>query len=88
MPTNSLTFEFDLNSTGRILERLADRLLCLESLTPEEVDEETMADAKNDALALRPLYESFRAKAVQTFGTDTLDFSPAIGDLDEIYDLD
>ena len=47
--------------------------------------EDTFADAKNDALVLRPLYEELRRRAVQTFGKGILEISDAISQLDDLY---
>jgi hypothetical protein len=82
-------FQLDLDerAAGQILESLAERLLRLERLREDEVDEDVFADAKNDAVALRPLYEQIRDQAVVAFGKSLLSFSATIGDLDEIYDL-
>lgn len=85
MKTNIVQLEIDQTAAGQLLESLAERLLRLEQLRAEEVDEDTFADAKNDALALRPLYEQVRQRAIESFGKDILRFSASIGELDTIY---
>ena len=85
MTTNLLQLEFDQRATGQVLESLAERLLKLERLRADEADEDTFADAKNDALALRPLYLHVRQQAIQKFGKSILAFSASITQLDSIY---
>lgn len=85
MQSKSLQLEFDHTATGQVLESIAERLLKLERLRAEEVDEDTFADAKNDALALRPLYLHVRQQAIQKFGKSILEYSPSIAELDSIY---
>jgi hypothetical protein len=87
MQTKGFQLELDQRAAGQVLESLAERLLRLERLREDEVDEDAFADAKNDALALRPLYQEIRAQALTTFGQSILNFSSNIGELDEIYDL-
>lgn len=79
-----MQLELDHKATGQVLESLAQRLLGLEKLREHEVGEDAFADAKNDALALRPLYEDLRGRALQVFGLSILDFA-AIQQLDALY---
>jgi hypothetical protein len=83
----ALQLNLDQRATGQVLECLAERLLRLERLREDEVDEDSFADAKNDALALRPLYEEVHKRAVGLFGKSILSFSACIGELDAIYGL-
>ena len=85
MTVQVLHLDLDQRTTGQVLESLAERLLRLEKLRADEVDEDTFADAKNDALVLRPLYEELRRRAVQTFGKGILEISDAISQLDDLY---
>jgi hypothetical protein len=85
MQSNILQLDFDQKAAGQVLESLAERLLKLERLRAEEADEDTFADAKNDALALRPLYLHVRQQAIQKFGKSILEFSESIAELDSIY---
>lgn len=80
-----LVLELNFQDTGRLLESLAERLVQLETLDPESVDEDRFADLKNDALALAPLYREVRHQAIQAFGPKILSFSPVIQQLDELY---
>lgn len=85
MKTNTLQLELDYTAVGQLLESLAERLLRLERLRADEVDEDAFADAKNDALALRPLYEAIRQRGLEAFGEGILRFSASIGEADAIY---
>lgn len=85
MQSNVLNLELDHKAAGQVLESLAERLLKLERLRADEVDEDEFADAKNDALALRPLYLQVRQQAIQKFGKSILEFSGAIAELDSLY---
>lgn len=87
MQTKVFQLDLDQRAAGQVLESLAERLLRLERLRENDVDEDAFADAKNDALALRPLYEEIRGQAVRIFGKSILSFSASIGELDGIYDL-
>jgi hypothetical protein len=87
MRTNVFQLDLDQRAAGQILESLAERLLRLERLREDEVDEDVFADRKNDAVELRQLYEQICSQAVITFGGSILSFSATIGDIDEIYDL-
>jgi hypothetical protein len=87
MQGTSFQLDLDQRAAGHVLESLAERLLRLETLREDETDEDSFADAKNDALALRPLYEQVRQRAVQVFGKSILSFSSSIGELDAIYGL-
>ncbi len=80
-----LKLELEFQAAGQLLESVAERLLRLERLDPTGVDEDVFADAKNDALALAPMYRELRHQALVAFGTKVLDFSPAIRELDELY---
>ena len=77
--------ELDQRSAGQVLESIAERLLRLEKLLEEGVDEDTFADVKNDALALRPLYTVLCRRAVQTYGPSILTINTAIAELELIY---
>jgi hypothetical protein len=85
MQSNVLNLELDQQAAGQVLESLAERLLKLERLRADEVDEDSFADAKNDALSLRPLYLLVRQQAIQKFGKAILEFSGAIAELDSLY---
>jgi hypothetical protein len=87
MKTNVLQLELDHAAAGQLLESLAERLLRLERLRADEAGEDAFADAKNDALALRPLYEQIHQLALEMFGDGILSFSASIGELDAIYGL-
>jgi hypothetical protein len=79
-----LVLELDFHDSGRLLESLAERLVQLETMDPQSVDEDRFADLKNDALALAPLYR-LRHRAFQAFGPKILSFSPVIQQLDDLY---
>jgi hypothetical protein len=85
MTAQMLQLELDQKATGQILESLAERLLRLETLREGEVDEDTFADAKNDALALRPLYAELRRRAERTYGRSILSESTVIARLEALY---
>jgi hypothetical protein len=85
LQSNVLNLELDQKAAGQVLESLAERLLKLEQLRADEVDEYEFADAKNDALALRPLYLHVRQQAIQKLGKPILEFSGAIAELDLLY---
>lgn len=84
---SKVQLELDQKALGQLLESLALRLLQLERLREDELDEDAFADAKNDALALRPLYLDLRQRAIHTFGKSILEFSARIAELDTIYSL-
>jgi hypothetical protein len=83
--TELLVLELDFHDSGRLLESLAERLVQLETMDPQSVDEDRFADLKNDALALAPLYRELRHRAFQAFGPKILSFSPVIQQLDDLY---
>lgn len=85
MTVQKLQLELDQTSTGQVLECLAERLLRLELLRDDEADEDTFADAKNDAVALRPLYSALRQRALQMYGRSILSVSPTVAQLDLLY---
>ena len=85
MQPNLLQLELDQQAAGQVLEALAERLLRLERVRADDLDEDAFADAKNDALALRPLYLSVRQQAIQRFGKSILAFGAAITELDALY---
>jgi hypothetical protein len=87
MQATALEITLDQRTTGLGLEGLAERLRRPERLGETDVDENTFADAKNDALALQPSCGEIRAHAVRIFGKSILSVSPPIGELDLIYDL-
>ncbi|MET0384432.1 MAG: hypothetical protein ABW321_00665 [Polyangiales bacterium] len=70
-----------------MLESLAERLLKLERLTDDDIYDDTFADARNDAIALRPLYVDMRERALALFGQGILSSSLTIGELDAMYQL-
>ena len=85
MTVQLLELELDEKAAGQVLESLAERLLRLERLRDDEVDEDTFADAKNDALALRPLYAEVRRRDLQLYGRSILAVSASIAEVDQIY---
>jgi hypothetical protein len=85
MTVQVLQLALDHKAAAQVLESIAERLLRLEKLREDEVDEDTFADARNDALALRPLYEELRHRAVQTYGRSILAISAAISEIDALY---
>jgi hypothetical protein len=87
MSSHVLQLALDQRAAGQVLESLADRLLRLERIRDDEIDEDAFADAKNDAVALRPLSEQARQRAVQIFDKSILDSSTSIGELDAIHCL-
>jgi hypothetical protein len=85
MTVQGLQLELDQKAAGQVLESVAERLLRLEKVREDEVDEDTFADAKNDALALRPLYTELCRRAVETYGREIMTVSSAIAELETIY---
>lgn len=80
-----LELKLEFQAVGQLLESVAERLLRLERLDPASVEDDAFADAKNDALALAPMYRELRHQAVVAFGPRILDFSPLIRELDDLY---
>lgn len=87
MQAKVLQLELDQKAAGHVLASLAERLLKLERLRDDAVDEDTFADAKNVALALGPLYVHIRQQAIQKFGKSILGFAESIAELDSLYSL-
>lgn len=63
--------------TRYILESLQREMERLKRINAESDDEDEAADAGNDFLEISGLFETFSAKAVDTFGKQILDFSNA-----------